>query len=94
MSEKTKTEFLTATVEYVPVVDPAVDDVLFDGYVVARFGYVANCPPKREVGLVIRPPAAKAVDGATFGTLNPRRLAAMLKAAVDAELEKHRGKVR
>lgn len=89
MSE-TKREFLTATVEYVPVVDPATDDVLFDGYVVARFGYVANCPPKREVGLVIRPPAARAADGASICVLGPRRLAAMLKAAVDEELAKHR----
>jgi hypothetical protein len=89
-----KREFLTATVEYVPAYDQPLADMVFDGYVVARFGPVVGCAPKTELGLVVRPSAMKAVDGGSFGTLGPRRLAAMLKAAVDAELEKHRGVVR
>lgn len=93
MSEA-KREFLTATVELVPDHNQPLADLLFDGYVLARFGPSVGCPPNQEIGLVVRPSAMKAVDGATFGTLNPRRLAAMLKAAVDAELEKHRGVAR
>ena len=93
MSEA-KREFLTATVEYVPAHDQPLADLIFDGYVVARFGPVVGCAPNTELGLVVRPIATKAVDGGSFGTLNPRRLANMLKAAVDAELEKHRGGVR
>jgi hypothetical protein len=89
-----KREFLTATVEYVPAFDQPLADLIFDGYVVARFGPVVGCAPNTELGLVVRPIAMKAVDGGSFGTLNPRRLANMLKAAVDEELAKHRGGTR
>ncbi len=85
---------LEASVEFVPATGNVCDDVVFDGYVVARFGPVANCPLRKEVGLVVRPRAQNAVDGASFSLLGPRRLAAMLKTAVEEELARHRGAAR
>ena len=82
---------LGAFVEEVPTEECEACDVFVDGVVVARFGVAPGCAPRREVGLVIRPNAAQAANGPMLSTLLPRRLAAMLKAAVESELEHHRG---